>query len=199
MIGIVDYDAGNLRSVTKALERFQAPIKWVQTPSDLDDCEKLVLPGVGAFGKAMQALDQLQLTQPIIHFIESGRPFLGICLGMQLLFPESEESPGIKGLSIFAGRVRRLPASVKTPHLGWNQVRHCEQSRLWQDVPQGCLFYFAHSFSTEVTDARLVSGWCDYGGDFAAAVERDSVFLLQFHPEKSQRWGLKLIENFIHL
>ncbi|MBN2357227.1 imidazole glycerol phosphate synthase subunit HisH [candidate division KSB1 bacterium] len=198
MIGIVDYGAGNLRSVQKALQMHHGDTRVVRTAEEFKLCDKLVLPGVGAFGKAMQALDDMALVQPLRDFIVSGKPFLGICLGMQLLFESSEESPGVRGLGMMPGTVIKLPATVKAPHLGWNQVQHRNTVVLLKDVPQSMFFYFAHSFYAAPAKSDLIAATCRYGVEFAVAIEHDAVFLVQFHPEKSQKWGLKIIENFVH-
>lgn len=199
MIGIINYGAGNLHSVKKAIEFSGARTKFVTREKDIKGCGKLILPGVGAFGKAMQALDAMHLNESICKFIASNRPFLGICLGMQLLFENSEESPNILGLGILPGSVKKLPPAVKVPHLGWNQIDLLDKSPLWRGIPDHVFLYFAHSYFVEPLDKTIVSAKCHYGHPFAVAFARETIFAVQFHPEKSQKWGLKIMENFIHL
>ncbi len=203
---IVDYGMGNLRSVQKALERVGAQAAISSQPSQVADARRLVLPGVGAFGDAMAELEQRQLVEPIRHFLDSQRPFLGICLGLQLLFDSSdegaEESGGaVRGLGVLPGRVVRFPASDrhKVPHMGWNQVTSCQESPLMVNIDTSSWFYFVHSYY--VVPERSEDVWLesDYIVPFCAAVRRGAVHATQFHPEKSQRVGLKLLANFVTL
>lgn len=199
MIYIIDYEAGNLRSVQKALEQCGADARVTSNPDDLLAANKVVFPGVGAFGKAVEAVERFGFIEPIKDFINTGKPFLGICLGMQLMFESSEESPGVEGLSLLKGRVKRFSKDLKAPHLGWNEVNQINPSPLWNGVQDGGYFYFAHTFYIAPDDAGIVTGTTDYGGSVPIAVRRDNVFGLQFHPEKSQNLGLHVLKNFVNL
>lgn len=199
MICIIDYEAGNLRSVQKALEKCGADARITSDPRDLLNADKVVFPGVGAFGQAMKAVERFGFVEPIRQFVDSGKPFLGICLGLQLMFESSEESPGVPGLSLFRGHVKRLAPDLKAPHLGWNEVRQVASSPLWHGVADGGYFYFAHTFYIQPTENKIIVGETDYGGRVPVAVQNGNVFGLQFHPEKSQALGLKIVENFVNL
>ncbi|HDQ45737.1 MAG TPA: imidazole glycerol phosphate synthase subunit HisH [bacterium] len=199
MIVMVDYQAGNLRSVAKALEVSGGAVRVSGDWKDLKNADKVVLPGVGAFGRTVEALRERDLFGPILEHIGSGRPFLGICLGAQLLFEESAESPGIPGLAVFRGKCVRFSPGLKVPHLGWNRIRRKTDSPLWKDVPDGAFFYFAHSYYFRPKDPAVTAGETEYGGVYASAVWLENVYGLQFHPEKSQKWGLKVLENFVRL
>ena len=199
MIALINYEAGNIHSVTKALEKCGADVKVTDQAGVIQQADKILLPGVGAFGKAMEALERLELVEPIRQAIRDNKPFLGICVGLQLLYESSEESPGLKGLCALTGHVRRFPDGVKIPHLGWNQVLQKNDSPLWKDVPDGRFFYFANSYYGVPEDQTLVAGETDYNVVFASAVHRNNLFGCQFHPEKSQKWGLKVLENFVTL
>jgi glutamine amidotransferase len=201
MITIVDYQMGNLRSVQKAFERVGAAARFCNRPEEVACSEKLVLPGVGAFGDAMRELAVRGLVDPLRDFIASGRPFLGICLGMQLLFESSEESPGTPGLGVFSGSIQRLrvPLPLKVPHMGWNQVEVCRPSRLWSGLPSRPYFYFVHSYVAVPEDRSLVGLTFDYSASLCAGLCREMVFATQFHPEKSQADGLRLLANFAGL
>jgi glutamine amidotransferase len=196
MIAVVDYGRGNLGSVEKAFTRVGMPAVVTQDPAVVDRAEAVVLPGDGAFHDAMGNLQALGLIAPLHACFESARPFLGICLGYQLLFTESEEFGQGKGLDVIPGAVRRFPANLKVPHMGWNQVEHRGDLRLFDGIPSGAHFYFVHSYYPETTDDSLQIASCTYGLTFAAAVGRGPLFATQFHPEKSQRWGIRLLENF---
>ncbi len=199
MIYIIDYEAGNLRSVQKALEKCGADARVTSRPGDLRNADKVVFPGVGAFGKAMEAVERFGFVDSIKSFIAAGRPFLGICLGLQLMFETSEESPGVQGLSLLSGQVKRFDAGLKAPHLGWNEVKQVQSSPLWKGVPDGGYFYFAHTFYISPRDAAVVVGETDYGGPVPVAVRHENIFGLQFHPEKSQAAGLQILKNFVEL
>lgn len=206
MITIVDYGMGNLRSVHKALERvgFQALI--TQDSKAVETADGLVVPGVGAFKKAMENLEELRLIDSILKFIQSGRPFLGICLGLQLLFSESEEFGLQKGLGVFPGRVVRFPFSLpgksssrdslKVPHMGWNSVQIKKRFPALEGVGEGTHFYFVHSYFPVPEDREIIATTTEYGGDFVSSVGRGNLFACQFHPEKSQTAGLKILQNF---
>jgi len=196
MIAIVDYGRGNLGSVEKAFGRVGMPAVVTQDPKVVDDAEAVVLPGDGAFHDAMGSLQSLGLIAPLRACFESERPFFGICLGYQLLFSESEEFGQGKGLDVIPGAVRRFPATLKVPHMGWNQVEHRGDLRLFDGIPSGADFYFVHSYYPETTDTSLAVATCTYGLTFPAAVGRGPLFATQFHPEKSQRWGIRMLENF---
>ena len=196
MIAVVDYGRGNLGSVEKAFGRVGIPARVTDDPRALDDAEACVLPGDGAFRDAMQNLDTLGLLGALRRALDGRRPFLGVCLGYQLLFSESEEFGQTKGLDVVTGVVRRFPRGLKVPHMGWNQVAHAGDLRLFDGIPSGAHFYFVHSYYPEVTDSSVAVATCDYGLTFAAAIGRGNVFGTQFHPEKSQRWGVRMLENF---
>jgi len=206
MIAIVDYGMGNLRSVHKALERMGFQAMVTQDPSELKKAAGLVVPGVGAFRKAMENLQQLGLVDPIVEFVESGKPFLGICLGLQLLFSGSEEFGFQRGLSIFKGKVVRFPFSLpassqskdilKVPHMGWNAVHIYKRPFVLEGIGEGAYFYFVHSYYPVPEEQEIVATTTDYGGEFVSSVSRGNLFACQFHPEKSQGLGLKLLKNF---
>jgi glutamine amidotransferase len=196
VLAIVDYGRGNLGSVEKAFVHLGIEAVVTQDPLVVRDAEAVVLPGDGAFHDAMQSLDNLGLLEPLRRAIESGRPFLGICLGYQLLFSESEEFGQGKGLDLIRGTVRRFPKGLKVPHMGWNQVKHAGDFAIFDGIPSGAHFYFVHSYYPEPVDGTLRVATCEYGITFPAAIGRGNLFATQFHPEKSQRWGLRLLENF---
>lgn len=201
MIAIIDYEMGNLRSVQKAFEKVGAPATVTGDPNVVAQAEKVVLPGVGAFRDAIAALKERGLAEPIREAIAKEKPFLGICLGLQLLFDRSFEDGEYAGLGIFAGDVKRfeLPHEYKVPHMGWNEGRFTQPSPLSQGIPDGSHFYFVHSYYACPTDRSCTLIETDYGGPFCAAVQRGRLFATQFHPEKSQAVGLKLLENFAKL
>jgi imidazole glycerol-phosphate synthase subunit HisH len=196
VIAVIDYGRGNLGSVEKAFARLGMPAVVTQDPRVVADAEALVLPGDGAFHDAMGNLRALGLLDPVRACLDGGRPFLGICLGYQLLFTESEEFGHGKGLDVIPGAVRRFPAGLKVPHMGWNQVEHAGDNPLFEGIPSGAHFYFVHSYYPEPRDPSLWTAPCAYGVRFPAAAGRGALFGTQFHPEKSQRWGLRLLENF---
>ena len=196
MIAIVDYGRGNLGSVEKAFARNGMDAVVTQDPRVVADSEAVVLPGDGAFHDAMLSLGGLGLLVPLRRALEGGRPFLGICLGYQLLFSESEEFGQGKGLDLIPGVVRRFPKGLKVPHMGWNQVEHAGDLAIFDGIPSGAYFYFVHSYYPEALDGTLRVATCTYGVTFPAAIGKGNLFATQFHPEKSQRWGLRLIENF---
>ena len=194
---VLDYGMGNLRSVEKALERVGADAERTSDPNVAAGADGLVLPGVGAFPKAMRNLRELELDVLLGDRLAAGVPTLGICLGLQLLFEASSENEGAWGLGLLQGRVDRLPApGLKIPHIGWNAVRWTRESRLTAELPGECPFYFVHSFSPIPTADEDVLGRAVYGEPFACAVEREPLYGVQFHPEKSSAGGLKLLANF---
>jgi glutamine amidotransferase len=196
MIAVVDYRAGNLTSVKKALDYLGGDIVVTRDRDVVAQADKIILPGVGHFS-ATAVLDQAGLRAAILHRIEEGAPFLGVCVGMQWMFECSTEAPGIKGLGLFSGACGRFPESVKSPHVGWNSLTCNGASRLFRRIPSGSYLYFTHSYSAPVVPATVAR--CEYGGEFSAAVERDNLFGVQFHPEKSGPIGLKILENFCGL
>ena len=201
MIAILDYGRGNLGSVEKAFERVGMPAVVTQDPAVVDGAEAVVLPGDGAFHDAMANLEALGLVPALRRALDGRRSFLGICLGYQLLFSTSEEFGNGRGLDVISGVVRRFPPGPKVPHMGWNRVEHGGSLRLFEGIPDGAHFYFVHSYYP-VVPARaggLRVAWCEYAVRFAAAIECGRLHATQFHPEKSQRWGLRLLENFAAL
>ncbi|MBF8301814.1 MAG: Imidazole glycerol phosphate synthase subunit HisH [Candidatus Dadabacteria bacterium] len=200
MIAIVDYGMGNLRSVKKAFESLGFLPTVTRNPEETLNSDGLVLPGVGAFGDCMKNLEDFGLVDPIKSFINTGKPFLGICLGLQLLFEESEESPDVKGLRILKGKVIRFPRfdeeRLKVPHMGWNQVEVERTLSVLKGIPGGSWFYFVHSYFPEPEDSSVIAGKTQYGIEFTSAIEKDNVFACQFHPEKSSTLGLRILENF---
>ncbi|MFH1189982.1 MAG: imidazole glycerol phosphate synthase subunit HisH [Candidatus Omnitrophota bacterium] len=213
MIAVIDYGMGNLRSVEKALDRVGAKAKITSNPADIAGCDKLVLPGVGAFGDAMKELKDLRLVEPIKDAIKRGKPFLGLCLGLQLLFDESEESPGVRGLSVLSGLVRKFDLrdkNLKVPHMGWNSIELSAAGRqlsangkpcaeILDGVPDGSYMYFVHSYYVEPKDKEIVLTTTEYGPAFASGVRRENLYGFQFHPEKSQALGVRILENFVKL
>lgn len=194
-IVIIDYGMGNLHSVSKAVEAVGAvPIVTVDKKI-IAAAEKIILPGVGAFGDCMKNLQATGLVPELIKHIKSGKGFLGICLGMQLLFESSEESPGVAGLGIFKGAVKRLTTEYKVPHMGWNRLKLKAASPLTA-VADGSYVYFVHSFHAVPKDSNIITAVCDYGTEITAAVGRDNIQALQFHPEKSGEVGLKMLQAF---
>jgi len=197
MIAVIDYGRGNLGSVEKAFRRVGIPASITQDPRTVDEADGVVLPGDGAFHDAMANLEQLGLLPALRRALDGSRPFLGICLGYQLLFSTSEEFGEGRGLDVVPGAVRRLPAGPKIPHMGWNEVEHRGELRLFEGIPSGAHFYFVHSYYPEPRAAGdLRIAWCEYGIRFAAAIEAGRLYATQFHPEKSQRCGLRMLENF---
>jgi imidazole glycerol-phosphate synthase subunit HisH len=195
MIAIVDYGAGNISSVKKALEHLRAGAQLTSDPSVIADAEKIIVPGVGHFSRCQSLNDNLRTS--VLDAIGRGKPFLGICVGMQWLFEGSTEAPETPGAALFAGECSRFPASVKSPHVGWNQIEIRDGSRLLRGVSNGAFVYYTHSFRAPVIEQTVAC--TTYGGAFSAAIERENVFGVQFHPEKSAETGLKILENFCAL
>lgn len=196
MIAIIDYGMGNLRSVQKGFEKVGIEAAVVKDPALVVRAAGVVLPGVGAFADAMKNLCGVGLDEAVRTSVFEGKPFLGICLGQQLLFEASEEWGMNRGLSIFPGQVRRLPDGVKVPHMGWNQVEIRRYCPLLEGIPDGSSFYFVHSYFVDPADPDLVVGLTEYGKHFASIVARNNVHGIQFHPEKSSTLGLRILENF---
>ncbi len=196
-IAVVDYGIGNLRSAEKALQHLGADARLTDHPDEIAEAAAVVLPGVGNFGACMTALRESGLEPVTRAAATDGRPFLGICVGMQMLFDGSDESPTVPGLGIVAGRISRLPDSVRLPQIGWNTLERSPRSRLVSGLPDPAWCYFVHTFAPEPADDAVVAAWCDYGRRFAAAIEQGPVWATQFHPEKSGAIGLALLGNFV--
>ena len=201
MIAIIDYDAGNIKSVEKALIYLGEEPIITRDRETLLKSDKVILPGVGAFGDAMARLEEYGLVATIHEIVDKGTPFLGICLGLQLLFEESDEAPGVKGLSVLEGKIKRIPDSfgLKVPQIGWNSLSFDNPGRLFKDVKEGSYVYFVHSYYLEARDQSIVKASTEYGVHVHASVEKGNVFACQFHPEKSSDVGLKMIKNFIEI
>ncbi len=196
-IAVVDYGIGNLRSAEKALQHLGADAQLTGDAREIERAGAVVLPGVGAFGACMSALRASGLEAATKQAATDGRPFLGICIGMQMLFDGSDESHDVSGLGVVAGRVTRLPASERLPQIGWNTLDVVAGSRLGAGLPDPAWLYFVHSYAVEPADPAVVSAWCEYGRRFPAAVESGPVWATQFHPEKSGAVGLRLLRNFV--
>jgi glutamine amidotransferase len=199
MIAIVDYGMGNLFSVQKALERIGAGALVTENPGDLAAAEKIILPGVGAFGDAMRELEKRGLAASIKFEAEKGKIILGICLGLQVFFEKSEESPGIPGLGFLPGEVRRFTTHLKVPHMGWNQLNMKKKSPLYQGIEEGSYFYFVHSYYVVPQNPDDIATTTEYGGEFTSSVWRRNLMATQFHPEKSQEKGLRILKNFVDM
>jgi glutamine amidotransferase len=196
LIAVLDYEIGNLRSAQKALQHVGADARLTADPGLVREAAGVVLPGVGAFGACMGALRSTGLDEVALDVVERGVPFLGICIGMQLLFEGSDESPGVAGLGVLPGWLRLLPDGVKRPQMQWNLLERQGPCRLLADAPDPAWAYFVHSYAAE-TDPAVVSATCDYGGPVVAAVERGNIWATQFHPEKSSRTGLAALRTFV--
>ena len=198
MIALIDYDAGNIRSVEKALQFLGHETVTTRDKELLLSAEKVILPGVGNFGDCMEKLHSFGLIPVIGEIVNKGTPFFGICLGLQLLFESSEEAPGVPGLGLLPGKIRRIPAAegLKIPHMGWNSLHLMNNGRLFQDIPEQSYVYFVHSFYLEAADLSIVKATAEYGVTIHASVEKDNIFGCQFHPEKSGELGLQILQNF---
>ncbi len=198
-VGVIDYGGGNLRNVLNVLSHLGHEARLVTSPADLEEIDRLVFPGVGAFGDCVAELDRRGLRQPLLEWIAADLPYFGICLGYQVLFERSAESPGAAGLGVFGGEVVRFSegSGLKIPHMGWNLVGPTDRSlAIWDGAPDPLYLYFVHSFHPVPTDGAIVASTTDYGGAFASSVSRGRLFACQFHPERSQEAGLRLMENF---
>lgn len=201
MLAIIDYDAGNIKSVYKALEYLGEEAVVTREPELLKKADKVILPGVGAFGDAMKRLHLYQLVEPIREVAKSGKPFMGICLGLQLFFEESEEAKGVEGLSLLPGKILKFPENQgeKVPHMGWNSLNLSKESRILKGIPKNSYVYFVHSYYLQAARREDVAAGSEYILPFDAAVERDNLFATQFHPEKSGDVGLRILKNFCEL
>ena len=201
MIAIIDYDAGNIKSVEKALDFLGEEAVVTRDFDTILKADGVILPGVGAFGDAMGKLRGYGLEEVIHQVVEKGTPFLGICLGLQLLFDSSEESVGVKGLGILPGKIVRIPAEngLKVPHMGWNNLSFPNQGKLFKGLPENSYVYFVHSFYLQADDPEIVTATTEYGVTIQASVEKKNVFACQFHPEKSSDVGMQILRNFIAL
>lgn len=201
MVAIIDYDAGNLRSVEKALEALGAETVVTRDPEVIAGSNRVILPGVGSFGDAMERLNQYGLPDVIRRTVSGNKPFLGICLGLQLLFEESEESPGVPGLGILKGKILKIPQTegLKIPHMGWNSLNLKPDSRLFAGIRDQEYVYFVHSYYLKAQEESQVAATTWYGTEIHAAVEAGNVFACQFHPEKSGDTGLRILKNFLEV
>ena len=201
MIAIIDYDAGNIRSVEKAMQFLGEEPVVTRDRDVILSAEKVILPGVGAFGDAMGKIRGYGLEKVIQDTVEKGTPFLGICLGLQLLFERSDESQGVPGLGILQGEILRIPdrEDLKVPHIGWNSLAYPSQGTLFQGIPEGEYVYFVHSYYLKARDERIVKASTEYGVTIHASVEKDNVYACQFHPEKSSQIGMKILQNFVNI
>ncbi len=196
MITIIDYKSGNLKSISNGFKKIGAEYRITDDKEVIADADYLVLPGVGAFGSAMENLKPFE---DVIHeHVSDDKPFLGICLGQQVLLSESEESPGVKGLDLFKGHVELLPEGVKIPHMGWNKLKVTNNSPILEGIDRE-FFYFVHSYHVIADDESIVAGVCEYGGDVVASLAQNNLFSTQFHPEKSGKYGLKILKNFTNV
>ena len=201
MIAIIDYDAGNMKSVEKALQFLGEEPVITRDREIILSADGVILPGVGKFGDAMGKLQEYGLVPVIRECVDRGIPFMGICLGLQLMFDNSEESPGVEGLSLLPGKIIRIPGDggLKVPHIGWNNLRFPNESRLFQGLQEDSFVYFVHSYYLQADDPKIVKATCEYGVPIHAAVEKGNIFACQFHPEKSSEVGMQILRNFIEV
>ena len=201
MIAIIDYDAGNIKSVEKALKTLGQDVVITRDAETILNADRVILPGVGAFGDAMGKLHDYNLVEVIHQVVEKKIPFLGICLGLQLMFESSEETPGVEGLGLLKGKIVKIPENedLKIPHMGWNSLHFQNEGRLFANLPQDSYVYFVHSYYLQAEDESIVKATTDYSTCIHASVEKENVFACQFHPEKSSQVGLKLLQNFAEL
>lgn len=201
MVAIIDYDAGNIKSVEKAMKLLKQEVVVTRDPETILSADKVILPGVGSFGDAMGKIRQYDLEKVIHEVVERRIPFLGICLGLQLLFERSEESPGVQGLGILKGEILRIPETegLKVPHMGWNSLEFSGDGRLFQGIPEDAYVYFVHSYYLKAEEPEIVTARTDYGTEIHASVEKGQIFACQFHPEKSSDVGLRILKNFVEL
>ncbi|MCI8530650.1 MAG: imidazole glycerol phosphate synthase subunit HisH [Lachnospiraceae bacterium] len=201
MVAVIDYDAGNIKSVEKALLSLGEKVAVTRDAETILHADSVILPGVGAFGDAMEKLHTYGLVEVIRKCVDQGTPFLGICLGLQLLFESSEESPGVEGLHILDGKIVRIPSEsgLKVPHIGWNNLNFPNPGRLFDGIEEGAYVYFVHSYYLQAKEEKIVTAAADYGVEIHASVEKGNVFACQFHPEKSSHVGLRILKNFLAL
>ena len=201
MVAIIDYDAGNIRSVEKAVRYLGKEVTVTSDPDKILAAGRVILPGVGAFGDAMKRPHAMGLVEVIRQAADRGTPFLGICLGLQLLFEKSEESPGVPGLGLLQGEILRLPElpGLKVPHIGWNSLKYPNPGRLFRGIPEDSYVYFVHSYYLKAQDEGIVTATTEYGTLVHASVESGNLFACQFHPEKSSETGLAILENFLSI
>ncbi len=200
MIAIIDYDAGNIKSVERAFVYIGEEVVITRDRETILSADGVVLPGVGSFGASMEKLENYGLTDTLKEVVKRDIPLLGICLGQQLLFDESEESPGVKGLGILKGKIRRIPdTGLKIPQIGWNDLKYPNKGKLFGGIPEGTYVYFVHSYYLDADDKSIVTATCEYGTTIEASVECGNVYATQFHPEKSSDLGLKMLENFVNI
>lgn len=201
MVAIIDYDAGNIKSVEKAVNALGYEAVVTRDRSSILNAEHVILPGVGAFGDAMKKLHSYGLVEVIREVAANHTPFLGICLGLQLMFESSEEAPGVEGLNLLKGRIVRLPDTedLKIPHIGWNSLKYPNPGRLFAGIPEDSYVYFVHSYYLQAGEPEIVKATTEYGALVHASVEKENVFACQFHPEKSSEVGMKILENFLKI
>lgn len=201
MVAVIDYDAGNIKSVEKAVVSFGQEVVVTRKKNVILSADHVILPGVGAFGDAMEKLHRYDLVDVIRTVVVEGIPILGICLGLQLMFDSSEESEGIEGLGILPGKVYRIPDNpeLKIPHIGWNSLQYPHSGKLFEGVPEGSYVYFVHSYYLQAADESIVKAVTEYGTLIHASVEKDNIFACQFHPEKSSGIGLRILNNFLKM
>ena len=199
MVAVIDYDAGNIKSVERALLSLGEKAVVTRDTETILYADKVILPGVGAFGDAMEKLHTYGLVEVIRRCVNQGTPFLGICLGLQLLFESSEESPGVEGLHILDGKILRIPSEpgLKVPHIGWNNLNFPNAGRLFEGMEEGAYVYFVHSYYLQAKEKDIITATADYGVEIHASVEKGNVFACQFHPEKSSDVGLRILKNFL--
>jgi len=200
MISIIDYDAGNIMSVQKACAYLGHDYALTRDREKILNSDHVILPGVGAFGDAMERLERYGMDETLKEVKKRGIPLLGICLGLQLFFDESEETPGVKGLGLLKGSILRIPdqdGTLKIPHMGWNSLTYPNRGRLFEGIPEETYVYFVHSYYLHAEDPSVVTATTEYGTRIDASVEKENLFACQFHPEKSSSWGLKILENFL--
>ena len=201
MIAIIDYDAGNIKSVEKAMLLLGQEVKITREKDEILSADKVILPGVGAFGDAMGKIRQYGLEEVIKEVVKKETPFLGICLGLQLLFESSDETPGVEGLGILKGKILRIPdkEGLKIPHMGWNSLKFPKEGRLFKGLPEDSYVYFVHSYYLEAEEESIVTATTEYSTRIHASVEQGNVFACQFHPEKSSDVGIQILRNFVEL
>jgi len=197
MIAVIDYGAGNIRNVVNAIHKLGYQVTLTNDPDEVISAETVILPGVGAAGDTVLSLKKLNLVEPVRRIIAENRPFMGICIGLQILFTETEEDMGQKCLNVYPGKVKKFPAGRKIPHMGWNQVNQKITHPLFEGVPDNSNFYFVHSYYVDPEDVSLVAGTTDYGLEFCSIIVKGNLIGTQFHPEKSGDTGLKILDNFL--